>query len=119
MNHRCSVRIPLRVEVTLFRHGNDLGHYMTRNIDGNGAFVETRGLVLHPNDILELEIRLPRENPGHVAVKAMVVRDTATGAGLLFTKCSPELARQIGTLIQELLDIDTLRSATRPLRAVL
>jgi hypothetical protein len=118
MNHRCSVRIPLRVEVKLSQHGNLLGIYMTQNIDCEGAFVESRGLALHPNEILQLEVRLPRGKPSHIPVKAMVVRNTATGVGLLFTESSPELARQIGTLIQEFLDLDTSRSATRRLRAV-
>ena len=118
MNHRCSVRIPLRVEVKLSRHGSDLGHYMTRNIDSDGAFVEARGLVLHPNDVLELEVRRPRESPDPVAIKAMVVRNTAAGVGLLFGTHSPQLTQQIGTRIQQLLDIDTLRSPAKRCRAV-
>jgi len=117
MNHRFSVRIPLRVEVKLSRHGNDLGHYMTRNIDSDGAFVDVRGLVLHPNDFLELEVRLPRENPGHVAVKALVVRNTVTGVGLLFTNSSAGLTQQIGTHIQELLETETLQDLDRHRRA--
>ena len=117
MNHRYSVRIPLRVEVKLSRHGNDLGHYMTRNIDSDGAFVETHGLVLHPNDILKLEVRLPRETPGHVAVQALVVRNTVTGAGLLFTNGSAELTQQIGTHIQALLETDTLQDLAGHRRA--
>jgi hypothetical protein len=108
MNHRCSVRIPLRVEVDLFRHGHDLGRYMTRNIDSDGGFLETGALALFPSDIVKLAIAAPREDPGHVSIRAMVVRRTDEGVGLLFTNYSPDFYQQMGRLI------DTLLNAERP-----
>jgi hypothetical protein len=106
MNHRCSIRIPLRVEVTLSQHGSAMGRYVTRDIDSDGAFVETGGAALYPNDIVELTIAAPRANPCHVSIRAMVVRRTEMGVGLLFTSYTPDFYQQIGRLIDELLNTD-------------
>ncbi|MGD8854459.1 MAG: PilZ domain-containing protein [Gammaproteobacteria bacterium] len=118
MNHRFSVRVPLRVEVKLSRHGNDLGRYMTRDIDSDGAYLETGQLVVFPNEIVDVGIRFPGENSGNLSIKGMIVRTTSQGIGLMFTESSEELDRHIGRLIQELLEIEMVRSPAERRRAV-
>jgi hypothetical protein len=114
VNHRYSVRIPLRVEVKLSRHGNNLGRYMTRDMDSYGAFVETEGLALNPNEIVKLEISSLRESSDHLPLKAMVVRTTARGVGLMFTNYSPDSYLQMKRFIDLLARIRRPGAVARP-----
>lgn len=113
MNHRCSVRIPLHAEVKISLHGTHPGRYLTRDIDSDGAFVETGWLSMFLNEIVDLAITVPREKPACVSIKAMVIRSTTKGVGLVFTKYSPDLNQQLAKLIIELFDREASDSQVR------
>lgn len=72
-----------------------------RDIDSDGAFVETGGCALYPKYIVELAIAVRRQNRTHVSIRAMVVRRTDDEVGLLFTNYSLDFYQQMETLIEE------------------
>jgi hypothetical protein len=113
MHHRCSVRIPLRAEAKIYRHGNYLGRYQTRDIDSDGAFVDTGWLAMFLNEIVDLAITVPCEKPVCVSIKAMVIRRAGKGVGLVFTKNSPDLNEQLAKLIGQLFDTEASGSQAR------
>jgi hypothetical protein len=103
MNHRCGIRAPLRVEAKIFRHGVFLGRYITRDIDSCGAFVETGGLAMFENEIVQLTLAVPPEASVLVATKAIVVRRAEKGVGFMFTNYSADSYVRMGRLIDELI----------------
>jgi hypothetical protein len=103
MNNRCGMRAPLHVGVKIFRHGVFLGRYLVRDIDSCGAFVETGGLAMFENEIVDLAVVVPPEDSVFVATKAIVVRSVKKGVGLMFTNYSADSYVRMRRLIDELI----------------
>lgn len=109
MNHRCSARISLHVEVDVFHQGRTLGRYLTRDINPEGVFIETGPVALYPNDIVELEFVVSGDISRIDRMKAMVIWHNGGGIGLLFTESDPAFYDRLGQQFPELVDSEMLR----------
>ena len=83
MNHRYSVRLPLRVPVEVFKRGQFLGRYNTRDMDVEGVFIEMPTTDLQPAEVLELIFVVPDWKRCDCTLLAGVVRLEADGAGMM------------------------------------
>lgn len=87
---RIRQRIAARVPLELWRGGERLGRFETRNIALEGAFVETGAQDLEPYEIVTVVV--PGRD-GHLSHRmlAMVVYRSLEGVGLLYEAEAPEL----------------------------
>jgi len=83
MNHRYSVRLPLRIAVEVFRQERLLGRYTTRNMDAEGIFIEMRSTDVAANDVVKLVFVFPDRERCDPTLMAGVVRLDADGAGMM------------------------------------
>lgn len=83
MDHRYSVRLPLRLTVEVFKRERFLGKYITRNIDVEGVFIEMRTADLEANDVLKLIFIAPGRERCDCTLSAGVVRLDVYGAGMM------------------------------------
>jgi len=83
MDHRNSVRLPLRVAVEVIKQRRFLGRFVTRNLDVEGAYIEMRTTAIEPNDVVELIFVVPVAELCEYPVTAGVVRLDADGAGVM------------------------------------
>ena len=83
MNHRYSIRLPLRVPVEVSKRDRFLGRYFTRDMDAEGVFIETRMANLNANDVVELTFIFPGAESRDCTLMAVVARIGVEGAGLI------------------------------------
>lgn len=83
MDHRYSIRLPLRVAVEVFKQEQSLGCYITRNMDVDGLFVEMPTTDLESNDVVNLIFIGPQGEYGGYTLMAGVVRLSVDGAGMM------------------------------------
>ena len=85
MEHRCSVRLPVVVNVLLYHNNIPVVHCKTRNIGADGMFVRTGSLKYGTNTILKVEFK-PEEGKGSLShiIPALVVHHANDGMGLMF-----------------------------------
>lgn len=82
MNQRYSTRLQLRVPVEVSKRDRFLGRYFTRNMDAEGAFIETRMENLSANDVVELTFIFPGAESRDCTLMAVVARIGVEGAGV-------------------------------------
>lgn len=81
---RAFIRMRLGLDVTVAIDRRPVGRFRTRDLDLGGVFVESAGLELYPNDVIELGFpRAGGKGRGH-AFRARVVRSDEKGVALLF-----------------------------------
>ncbi|NIR89110.1 MAG: hypothetical protein GWN09_02255 [Gammaproteobacteria bacterium] len=80
--------------VELWRDDNLLGHFETRDIAPEGAFVETGPTEVEPYELLTLVLR-NRKGQRVQQLRAMVVHRSEEGAGLLYEAEAPALYRRL------------------------
>jgi hypothetical protein len=83
MDHRYSVRLPLRLTVEVFKRERFLGRYIARNMDVEGIFIEMRTTDLETNDVVKLIFVVPDCQHCDRTLIAGVVRVDADGAGMM------------------------------------
>ena len=85
MEHRCSVRLPVAMNILLYHNNIPVVHCNTLNIGADGMFVRTGALKYGTNTMLKVEFK--REaNPvsQSFTMPAMVVHHSDEGLGLMF-----------------------------------
>ena len=92
MEHRCSVRKPIELQLLMYRHGLPVQMGRCRNLGHGGLFIETRGYQWRKKDYLVVEI-IGKKGQPLVRLPAMVVHRSSRGAGLVFGTLSPEQGR--------------------------
>ena len=90
MEHRFGSRRVVRATVVLHAHGAAPVLAQTREVSISGMFVETTPESFAANSVLDVELTLP----GAVGLRtyrwrAMVIRTTGTGIGLMFDRLRP------------------------------
>ncbi len=90
MDHRCGMRHAVDARVTLYPHGPDGVPGRIRDASISGMFVEALPDLFGDHGVIEVEVTLP----GVTALRtwrwrAMVVRRTGTGLGLMFDQLRP------------------------------
>lgn len=83
MDHRYSIRTPLRVAVDVFKRERFLGRCITRNMDVEGVFIEAPTIDLEPNDVVRLVFVVPGYERCDCALIAGVARRDADGLGIM------------------------------------
>lgn len=83
MNHRYSVRLPLRLTVEVVKQERSLGSYVTRNMDVEGVFIEMRTTDLEVNDVVKLIFTVSDGKRCDYTLMAGVVRLCVEGAGMM------------------------------------
>ena len=92
MEHRCSVRKPIELQLLMYRHGLPVQMGFCRNLGLGGLFIETSGYQWRKKDYLEVEI-IGAKGQALGRLPAMVVHRSRRGAGLVFGTLSPEQHR--------------------------
>ena len=85
MEHRCSIRLPVSMNVLLYHDNIPVVHCKTLNIGADGMFVRTGALKYGTNTMLKVEFDAGK-TPGtqsHI-IPAMVVHHAKEGMGLMF-----------------------------------
>lgn len=85
MEHRCSVRLPIAMNVLLYHNNIPVVHCKTHDIGADGMFVDSGPLNYRTNTMLKVEFQ-PEKGSGsrpHM-LTAMVVHHANNGLGLMF-----------------------------------
>lgn len=85
MEHRYATRVPMRINVLIYRQGLPVQAGRTRDISMEGAFIETRQIECGRYDCLDVEfLPMGQEGCDRFRVKAMVIHRGPEGIGLEF-----------------------------------
>ncbi|RKZ36500.1 MAG: hypothetical protein DRQ37_03995 [Gammaproteobacteria bacterium] len=79
MEHREGRREPLRVAVSLYVGGHDLGTFQTRNVSHHGVFVETGDTRGRKNAVVLLAFGRDHD----LRIKGAVIHQTKEGIGVM------------------------------------
>lgn len=100
MNHRSSIRVPVRTDVDIQFPGREFVAATTRDLSHKGMFIETGGLFLPPHAMVQ--IRLWTDNtscPACFQILGVVARRTKRGFGLMFVHGLEKAQHHLQTLI--------------------
>ncbi|WP_455207398.1 PilZ domain-containing protein [Kaarinaea lacus] len=120
MEHRCSVRLPVAMNVLLYHNNIPVIHCKTLNIGADGMFVHTGALKYGTNTMLKVEFK--REtNPvsQSFTMPAMVVHHSREGLGLMFPGGNSEAMQAWRDIVRRTVlensisQIDTILKATQ------
>ncbi|MCO6411653.1 MAG: PilZ domain-containing protein [Thiogranum sp.] len=120
MEHRCSVRKPIKFQVLLYKHGIPVQAGICRNLGLGGMFVESAGYEWRKNERLEIEL-LGADRRSAMRLPGVVVHHSAQGAGVMFDVISNEQRRALRVLLARLVKSEEAveaDSAERAPRAV-
>jgi hypothetical protein len=79
-----------------------LGRFQTRDINIDGAFIETGTTVFSPRAMVEVAIGTPGIYGDVSRTKALVIRYTDDGVGLWFTNCEPDFCQRLSDMLGQL-----------------
>ena len=85
MEHRCSVRLPIAMDVLLYHNNIPVVHCKTNDIGPEGMFVKSGSLKYRINTVLKVEFHTKKgvETKSYM-LSAMVVHHANNGLGLMF-----------------------------------
>ena len=83
MEHRCSQRKKVRLDVTLYRNGRAVSRCKSRDIGLEGMFIEAGGMNCPVNSRVEVELAIEDGNKS-VRLPAIVVRSYTDGISIMF-----------------------------------
>jgi hypothetical protein len=90
MEHRLGARRPVMVNVVLYPHDAPAVLAHTRDVSISGMFVEASAQMLSAHGVMDVEMTLPVATGLRTfRWQAMVIRRTASGAGLMFDRLRP------------------------------
>jgi hypothetical protein len=90
MEHRLGTRRAVRTAVVLCSHGGTSVLAQTREVSISGMFVEAPAALLAAREVIDVEMSLPVTTGSRTfRWRAMVVRKTAAGVGLMFDRLRP------------------------------
>lgn len=109
VDRRSCIRKPLVLSVEVYSIDEHLGLTQTRDINLNGAFIESCSRALYPNELLELHVHIHDSEQTPLRLKATVVRSTDEGAGVMFDYGVQEYRRLLNTISTYASDGHTLK----------
>ncbi len=102
MEHRNGLRLPLNLEVELWRSGRKCGCYRTGNLSSGGLFIENCHQLRVGDFVLAklktTQLSNPRANVTVMPVKALTVHVSGRGAGLMWADWSESFHRVLDNL---------------------
>ena len=102
MDHRCSARIPLNLNLDLYYRDRPLGRFTTRDIDSSGAFIQSKLSAITANTVVDLHFISDNSNDKPLQRKGLVVRSGSKGIAVLFSDKQSNF--------REILDTEALNS---------
>ena len=108
-DNRSSIRKPLVLSVEIYSLDEYLGHTQTRDINLDGAFLESCARPLHTNDTLELHVHVYDNEQAPVCLRATVVRSTEEGVAVTFEYGAQAYGRLLNTISAYASDGHTLQ----------
>ena len=118
MEHRCSVRKPLEVQLLLYKHGLPVHSGVSRDLGLGGVFVKTGTYEWRKNEYLEVEFKDVEGRAG-MRLPAVVVHHSSQGAGLMFDGIDNEQRRRLRVwLFKKNKEASAPEAASSPSRAV-
>ncbi len=94
MEHRCSVRKPMELQLMLYKHGLPVQSAVSRNLGLGGMLIDTGTTTWRNNEFLEVEFIGDDGSPG-MRVPAVVVHQSGRGTGLMFDGIDGEQRRRL------------------------
>ena len=94
MEHRCSIRKPMELQVMLYKHGLPVQRALSRNLGLGGVLVDTGDTRWRKNEYLEVEF-IGADGGQGMRVPAVVVHQSENGTGLMFDQVSGEQRRRL------------------------
>ena len=98
INKRKSIRKRLNLYVQIYSFEGYVGMFKIRDIDLNGAFITNCGSRIHPEDVLELQLRINDGERNPLRLRATVTRVTDQGMAVLFDYDVQEYRRLLNLL---------------------
>jgi len=98
INKRSTPRKDLQLDVDVFSCGSYLGRSATRDMHVDGAFIECAVDDIFQNDVLDLRFIRDLDEVNPVRLRAMVVRGTIDGVGVIFGYGEMEFRRLLKKL---------------------
>ena len=95
---RSSIRKPLVLSVEVYILDEHLGQTRTRDINLDGAFIESCSRQLYPNEILELHVHVHDNEQAPLRLSATVIRSTEEGLDVAFDYGDREYSRLLNTI---------------------
>ena len=96
MEHRCSSRRPIAVDVVVECPRIGLVRAAMRDISLGGLFIETETVILPLDAPVSVVFDLPGgERDGGYCLRAMIVRHAPAGAGLMFLEPDADAVRSM------------------------
>jgi hypothetical protein len=98
INNRSNLRKRLHLNVDVYSLDKYMGHYQTRDMTLDGAFIDHFTRKFNPDDLLELHFHLrdDEENPLHL--RATVARSSEQGTGVMFDYDAQEYRQLLNIL---------------------
>jgi len=97
-DNRSSIRKPLVLSVEVYSFDEHLGRTQTRDINLDGAFLESCTRQLHPNEILELHVHVHDNEQAPLRLSATVIQSTEEGVDVAFDYGAREYSRLLNTI---------------------
>jgi len=94
MEHRCSVRKPIKFQLMLYKHGLPVQSAVSQNLGLGGMLIDTGTTTWRKNEYLEVEFICADGSEG-MRVPAVVVHHSERGAGLMFDGIGGEQRRRL------------------------
>lgn len=98
VDRRRCIRKSLVLSVEVYSLDEHLGRTQTRDINLNGAFIESCSRELYPNDMLELHFHVHDSEQSPLCLKAEVIRSSDEGVGVRFDYGDQEYRRLLNTI---------------------
>lgn len=99
MEHRCSDRIPIELDVIIRRRESELGRYKTRDLSCAGAFIKTGSIDLSAGDYVNITLIADQAGFKDQYLNALVIHRFSHGMGLMFVGHSANDVRALKSLI--------------------
>ena len=100
MEHRCSVRVPLALDVVIKSRSLGLVSGRTRNVGVGGMLVDTGPARLPVNTLVETSLVMLEQGREQVYdAFAVVIHSSDGGTGLMFSDMDPALFNRLHQLV--------------------
>ena len=102
MDHRCSPRIPMSVNVILCQHNIPVAPARTRDMTLTGMFLELKHSIFPKNSMVEVEfVGGVGDKARYYRVRGLVVRSTPEGIGVELEESVSEVPQAIQLLLEK------------------
>jgi len=109
VNRRSGIRKPLVLSVEVYSFDEYVERTRTRDLNLDGAFIESCSRKLYPNDVLKLHFHLQGERLP-LCLGAIVTRSTDEGVGVVFDYGVEEYRRLLNAISTYASDGRTLKT---------